>query len=79
MKQWWNNLTPAQKVAIVKGGLSIVVISGWTVYVALKDESVGGTGTIEDLIGDVITPIPQDPFASLFGLPQRRRGFNITF
>lgn len=79
MKQWWNKLTPAQKVAIIKGGVSILVMSGWTIFVAVKEQPIGETETVEDLIGDIITPIPQDPLSALFGYPQRRRGFNITF
>jgi hypothetical protein len=71
MKQWWKKLSPAQKIALAKSGVSMLTVVGWTIYVVVKDQPIG-----EDRVDDFAMPVYPDPIQAIRDVPQRA-GFAV--
>jgi hypothetical protein len=71
MKQWWKKLSPAQKIALAKSGVSILTVVGWTIYVVVKDQPI-----TEDLMEEFTMPVYPDPIQAIRDVPQRA-GFTV--
>lgn len=63
MKQWWSRLTPAQKSALIKAGLTAFTAVAWASYSILSDDEKKLNPT-EELIEELLFPRRRSIFSS---------------